>query len=71
MDNQEQQLEDCIFIANHEENCIITSCLICYQEKLDNQGGMFWNGSIKGYGPWEIKCKYCDKIINKGSNADK
>ncbi len=68
MENREKQLEDCIFILDEVNDSIITSCLECYDNEKNN--GMFWNGSVRGYGPWEIKCNFCNKIIQEGQNAD-
>ena len=70
-DKTTEELEDCFFIPNEETDSIATCCLKCYQEKFKNQGGMFWNGSSRGYGPWEIKCNSCEKIIQKGPDANK
>lgn len=70
MINEEKELEDCIFLVDEEKDSITTCCMQCYQDKLQNNGGMFWNGSTRGYGPWEIKCNYCNKIINEGTDAD-
>lgn len=67
---EEKQLEDCIFIVQEETDSIITSCIECYEKKLNSNGGMFWNGSVRGYGPWEIKCNFCSKVIQESKNAD-
>lgn len=62
--------EDCIFVINEDKETLSTYCLNCYQEKINNEKGMFWNGAVRGYGPWEIKCDSCNKVIHEGPDAD-
>jgi hypothetical protein len=45
-----------------EERNMECYCVNCF-ESLGKEDGMFWEGSIKGYGPYSIKCKNCSKDI--------
>jgi hypothetical protein len=38
-------------------------CIPCFVE-LKKENGMFWQGSIKGYGAYAIKCHSCSKDIH-------
>jgi hypothetical protein len=42
-------------------------CVDCFVG-LGKENGMFWEGSIKGYGPYYIKCKNCSKNIHVVEN---
>jgi hypothetical protein len=42
-------------------------CIQCHDEKYRNVGWL-WEGSKKGYGPFDYKCTICGKMIHKGSN---
>ena len=58
--------EDCYFYIDptkpEEERRIEAKCVSCQKEE---DAGWFWNGKIKGYGKFEIKCSVCGKIINE------
>lgn len=67
--------EDCYFFIDLEEpedeRKISVLCLTCREEKLPDTG-WFWQGSKRGYGPFNYKCCHCDKIIHskKGKNEN-
>ncbi len=44
-------------------------CEDCWNTKgID--GGMFWAGSIRGYGDYEVRCVDCNKIIHSVEEDD-
>ena len=59
-------MEDCYFYLDSSipENarCISVVCMNC-KRKDPKLAAWFWPGSKKGYGPFEIKCNKCEKII--------
>lgn len=44
-------------------------CVECWEAK-GLIGGMFWAGSIRGYGNFEVKCVDCGKIIHSMEEDD-
>jgi hypothetical protein len=38
-------------------------CVECFKE-LGLQNGMFWEGSTRGYGKYNVVCKKCSKEIH-------
>ena len=64
-------MENCYFWIDstlpEEKQCIETICLDCFEKY---QQGWFWNGSEKGYGPFDYICDKCSKIIHKGIKDD-
>lgn len=67
---------------NHSENCYFwidnkipedermmnVMCEQCHDEKHPELEGWYWEGSVKGYGPYDYVCDCCGKLIHKGSN---
>jgi hypothetical protein len=63
----EQVQLDCYFFVGEgtdEDRKMEAWCLDCRGAKRPNTG-WFWNGSTKGYGPWDIKCHACGKYIHR------
>lgn len=62
------ELEDCYFIVDMEDTeenqKIQIFCVDCYQ-KSNNKNGWYWDGSVRGYGPYLFKCQLCEKILYK------
>jgi hypothetical protein len=58
--------EDCFFYvgstSQDEEERILARCLNCQKEE---DGGWFWEGSKKGYSPYDVSCNVCGKFIYK------
>ncbi len=58
--------EDCYFFVDEtmteETRCMAAMCVECQKEK---KSGWFWPGELKGYGPYDILCKFCQKVIHK------
>jgi hypothetical protein len=62
---------DCYFFkAESEENTMDAWCTDCRNKKRPHSG-WFWHGSVKGYGPWDIKCHECNKFIHRVNKDDK
>ena len=48
-------------------------CVECF-EKSGLEGGMFWQGSIRGYGEYEVACGKCSQkihVVENDSNVGK
>ena len=48
-------------------------CVECF-EKSGLEGGMFWQGSIRGYGEYEVACGKCSQkihVVENESNVGK
>lgn len=62
-------MENCYFnVSNNKINVI---CVSCYSKNLiKKEDCWFWDGKIKGYGPFKYKCKFCNKIIYDGENEE-
>lgn len=64
---------DCYFFSTEEENeedrTMAACCMEC-QAKSRRAGGWLWQGSVKGYGPWDVKCYLCEKYIHRVKNHD-
>lgn len=58
--------DDCYFWINElipeDVRVMNVMCVPCH-EKSSKQG-WFWQGSVKGYGPYEYKCDVCGKVIH-------
>ena len=67
----EKLSEDCYIYADGvvEEGDlpkVRMQCVECYEK---NKLGKLWSG-INGYGPWDINCCNCKKIIHKPKGKD-
>lgn len=50
-----------------QERFMQVFCVECFESSgLEN--GMFWQGSTRGYGEYEIKCRKCNKYIHMVRN---
>lgn len=62
--NTAQQNEDCYFYMDEslpeEQRTMNAMCVKCH--KNENKGWL-WEGSKRGYGPYEITCDICGYII--------
>jgi hypothetical protein len=60
--------EDCYFWIDssipEEEQTINVLCIECHDTKHPKLG-WFWEGSTKGYGPYNFVCDFCQKIIHE------
>jgi hypothetical protein len=58
---------DCYFWIDNqvpeEERIMNVMCVDCHVDS-QHDSGWFWEGSKKGYGPYEYKCDKCGKIIH-------
>jgi len=54
---------DCYFIIADENLPIVTVCTDCL--KTNDENAYFWQGSVKGYGNYDLECSLCQKSINK------
>jgi len=59
--------KNCYFIVEKSEingkEKMTPLCLKCRDEKFPDRG-WYWEGKKNGYGPFLIKCKYCQEIIH-------
>jgi hypothetical protein len=61
---------DCYFFIDmdeavpSEEHKVSPLCIPCREKDYPNVG-WFWEGSVKGYGPWDFICKNCGAVIHK------
>lgn len=51
------------------ERKMLACCTECYKnnkliDEKGNKAGWFWQGSIRGYGDYDLNCSICNKIIN-------
>lgn len=62
------KLEDCYFYFENDkpsdDECLKIMCLKCHKNS-DGKKGWFWQGSIKGYGPYDFICDTCGTSIYK------
>jgi len=60
--------ENCYWFVDNNlpenERKMAALCEKCHDEKYKDLG-WFWPGAQKGYGPYDIICTFCKKIINK------
>jgi hypothetical protein len=60
--------EDCFFWLDmripEDVRHMSVMCLSCHEEHPEL--GWFWEGSIKGYGPYEYRCDTCGKVLHAG-----
>lgn len=60
-------MEDCyIFIETEKDTnkeAIRILCVDCHA-KLEKKIGWFYEGSLKGYGPWPFICGKCSHVIH-------
>ncbi len=56
-------LENCYFYTTKKDNdtYVVALCMEC--RKNNKELGWFWEGSVKGYGPFVFKCEKCEKLI--------
>ena len=56
--------QDCFFeiIEDNGKKRMSPKCVECCKGKEENK--FFWQGSIRGYGPYEVICEICKKIIH-------
>jgi hypothetical protein len=55
--------------VNEETRKAQSFCVECWESK-GLVGGMFWSGSVRGYGEFEVKCLDCGKIIHSVEEDD-
>jgi hypothetical protein len=59
--------ENCYFWIDselpEEERKINALCEKCHNEKFQNKG-WFWEGSKRGYGPFDFICSECSHVIH-------
>jgi len=48
-----------------EEQTMAAMCEKCHDEDHPDLG-WFWPGASKGYGPYDIICLFCKKVIHQG-----
>ena len=66
-----EQLKDCYFYHNEENNKILPLCIEC-REKESINSAWRWSGRDSGYGPFLFKCSCCNSVIFDGRpNANK
>ena len=60
--------EDCYFFADYrlpeEERTMAAMCVACHDKDHEDLG-WFWPGASKGYGPYDIICTFCKKVIHQ------
>ena len=58
-------MEDCFFYikGSGEDAFIECLCVDCRESKF-SELGWFWEGTQKGYGPFEFICENCNKVIH-------
>lgn len=60
--------EDCYFWIDQsvpeEEQTMNVLCVDCHQNSPEV--GWLWEGSKKGYGPYDFICDNCKKVIHEG-----
>lgn len=68
--------EDCYFfidmdveVQDEGDRCIDVLCIEC-RDSLYPGVGWFWDGSLKGYGPWTYNCCKCNKLIHKPNEME-
>lgn len=63
-----QKLQDCYFYFENdipkEDDCLKIMCINCH-DKSESAKGWFWQGSIKGYGPYDFICHTCGNAVYK------
>lgn len=61
-------LKDCYFYFENavpkEDDCLKIMCIKCHDKTKDSRG-WFWQGSVKGYGPYDFICDTCGYAIHK------
>jgi hypothetical protein len=63
--------KDCYFWIDNtlpeDERMLNILCKECHKQHYAEDFGWFWEGSVKGYGPFDYKCGKCEKIIHAAS----
>lgn len=66
--------EDCYFYFDKdiplEDDTLKIMCIKCH-EKNESTKGWFWQGSVKGYGPFDFKCHTCGYFVHKHNKEKK
>jgi len=66
--------EDCYFWIDQslpeDEQFMNVLCVECHNGKYP-QLGWFWEGSTKGYGPYDFTCGVCGKLVHAAPNNEK
>lgn len=65
-------MEDCYFWIDQsvpeDEQKMNVLCVECHDEKRPELG-WFWEGSTKGYGPFDFICEICGRTIHTSNNT--
>lgn len=68
------KLQDCYFYFEtdrpSENDTLKIMCVSCH-DSLKSTKGWFWQGSIKGYGPYDFICDTCGKAVYKHKKETK
>lgn len=57
-------MEDCYIFIEVEKTGIETIRVMCMKCHAEKGIGWFYEGSLKGYGPWQFKCHQCGHLIH-------
>lgn len=60
---------DSFFIMGEKPDTIEAWCSECRNKEKSKQG-WFWSGK-KGYGPWDVRCHFCNKYIHHFKEDEK
>lgn len=60
----EEIKNDCYWFVKETENesCMAACCVACGEK---HNLGMFWEGSLRGYGSYDLNCEMCNTVIHK------
>jgi len=65
--------ENCYFFVDgsvpEDEQKMAALCEACH-DKYHQELGWFWPGASKGYGPYDIICTFCKKVIHKADKKE-
>jgi len=73
MNEMDKPDESCYFWMDssvpEEDRTMSVMCVPCHDTKYPDLG-WFWDGENKGYGPFNIICDICGKLIHAGPESE-
>ena len=62
--------ENCYFFVEVDTEIVRCVCIKCHDDKMSLDDGWFYEGSEIGYGPFDYKCHFCEKMISRKEESE-